>query len=536
MDTIQPNPTSIIEIFSVVEELVYDVSNKNDVFVPISITTEDGLSNTVVISNSNENDFSINKNIIRYKNKAINLNKIVKIKILTENINLKRFKDLLSKRLRNFNSYNYNDQNAFSRKRKVQNFNTFNTNDFNRNDNLQDYIMKNMENVKTISYNTSSDKYISQSISKENLLNSNTNLYIKRKETLNDVNLDTDKLDVVSSIEKNTQNILTEIETEEKLVLTNNSEEVKVSKPINTEDISVLTNLEIKDFNILANQKPTQAINNINQNKVDAITNITPKYLENTISGLDIQRQIIPPTTVEVLDLAPVNRFINKHELEGKLLRLDPTGENYIGVFLDDGTFEPLKLTFKTFNVIPEDTINVVGNIYRSNLKKSLTHMDISKDPLIESLDVSYNNNLVKYQSESMTPLNELITQHKSTIKNITNAVETASVVSKSSYETINSIKNVEHSTIENISDIKMSPVINSTELIKSNHQVIEDVDLNKNTSSVVKDINLDNNDINSLISEDINGVVEFTGNGIMIVNDDSDILIYSIPKINSVN
>ncbi|MFR9071126.1 MAG: hypothetical protein ACLVIU_12250, partial [Paraclostridium sp.] len=66
MDAIQPNPTSIIDIFSVVEEIVYDSSNKNDIYVPISITTEDGFVNTVVISNSKEDNFSINKNIILY--------------------------------------------------------------------------------------------------------------------------------------------------------------------------------------------------------------------------------------------------------------------------------------------------------------------------------------------------------------------------------------------------------------------------------------------------------------------------------------
>ncbi|XTR37022.1 hypothetical protein ACQQ2T_10675 [Paraclostridium tenue] len=536
MDAIQPNPTSIIDIFSVVEEIVYDSSNKNDIYVPISITTEDGFVNTVVISNSKEDNFSINKNIILYKNKAINLNKIVKIKILTDNINLNKFKDLLSRRLRNLANYNYNDQISFSRKRRVQNFNTF-TNDFSRNDNLQDYIIKNMENIKTINYNKPSGSYISPNLSKEDILNSSTNLYVNKKEVLEDVNLDTDKLDVVSFIEKNTQNVLTEIETEEKLVLTNNSEEVEVSKPIYTEDINVLTNLEIKDYPISTSQIPAQAIGDISQNKIEAITNINPQYLENTISNIDIQRQIIPPKTVEVLDLAPVNRFINKHELDGRLLRLDPTGENYIGVFLDDGTFEPLRLTFKTFSVIPEDTINIVGNIYRSHLKNSLSDMDISKDTLIKSLDIDYNNDLVKYQSENMLPLSDFIIQHKSIIKNITNETETASVVSKNSYETINSIKNVKHSTIENISDIKMSPVVNSTELVKSNHQVIENINLDKNTSSVVKDIDLNNKDINSLKSEDINGAIEFTGNGLMVVSDnDSDIVIYSIPKINSVN
>jgi hypothetical protein len=542
MDTKGPNPTSIINIFHTVEELVCDVVNKDEFYVPIAITTEDGLVNTIEISNSKEDNFSVNKNIILYKNKAINLNKIVKIKILTENINSNKLKTLLLNSLGNLTIYNYDNINepACTRKRRVQNFNAYTTDEFDTNDNIQDYIIKNMKNIKTINYNKASNNasnYITANTSKENVLNSDTNLYIKRKSTLEDVDLDIDTLNVVSSIKKDTQNILTDIKTEEKLVLTNNSEEVEVSKPINTQNINVLSDINIKNCNIATNQSPSQAINKINQNQMDAITHITPYYLEDTISSIDIQRQIIPPKTVEVLDLIPASRYVSKHELDGKLLRLDPTGENYIGVFLDDGSFEPLRLTFKTFNVIPEDTINIVGNIYRSQLRKVLTNLDISKDPILESIDISYNNNLLEYQPEGMLPLNELITTSKSTIKNITNEVETASVITKNRYEVVNSVKNIEHDTIDNVGDIKLEPVVNSIELSKSNQQLIDDIDLDKNSSTVVKNLEIINNKISSTATESINGVVEFAGNGLMVVNnEDSDISIYSIPKLSSVN
>ena len=392
MDTKVPNPTSIINIFHTVEELVCDVVNKDDFYVPIAITTEDGLVNTIEISNSKEDNFSVNKNIILYKNKAINLNKIVKIKILTENINSDKLKTLLLNSLGNLTIYNYDNINepSCSRKRRVQNFNAYTADEFDKNDNIQDYIIKYMKNIRTINYDKASNNssnYITANTSKESVLNSDTNLYITRKSTLEDVELGIDTLNVISSIEKDTQNVLTKIDTEEKLVLTNNSEEVEVSKPINTEDINVLTDLNVKNCHIVTKQTPTQAVNKINQNQMEAVTHITPYHMENALSNIDIQTQIIPPKIVEVLDLIPVHRYINKFELDGKLLRLDPTGENYIGVFLDDGTFEPLRLTFKTFNVIPEETINIVGNIYRSQLRKAITSLDISKDPLLESLD-----------------------------------------------------------------------------------------------------------------------------------------------------
>lgn len=540
MDAKGPNPTSIMNIFHTVEELVFDVVNKDDFYVPITITTEDGLINTIEVSNSKEDTFSINKNIILYKNKAINLNNIVKINIFTDNISSNKIKTLLLNSLGKLTLYSYSTEPTSKSRRSVKAFNAYTNDEFDKNDNIQDYIIKNMKNIRSVNYNkasTNASNYITSNKSKENVLNSNTNLYINKRETLEDVDLDIDKLNVVSSIEKDTQNILTKIETEEKLVLTNNSEKIEVSKPISTQNINVLNDINIKNCNVATNQSPAQAVNKINQNQINAVTHITPYYVEDTISNIDIQRQIIPPKSVEVLDLIPVNRYISKHELDGKLLRLDPAGNNYIGVFLDDGTFEPLRLTFKTFDVIPDETINLVGNIYRSQLKKVVSNLDIYTDPLLESLDISYNNNLSKYQPESVLPLNKLITTSKSTIKNITNEVETASVVSRNSYEVVNSVKNIEHGTIENIGDIKMSSVVKAVDPIKSVQPLIDDIYLDKKTSALIKNVDITNNKLNSTSSEEINGVVEFAGNGIMVVNnDDSNISIYSIPKIISVN
>ncbi len=544
MNNTDSNLISILDIFNVIKELVYNVVNNDDFYVPLSITTEDNLVHNIIISTSKSNNFLINKNILLYKNKAINLNTILKVKILVDTIPAE-FKNLLLKNFGNITFYNYKeiyDSNSSSPKRNTHNFNIYSNNKFNTNDNLQDYIIKNMKNIKSINYNTSLDTNhhsITSSIDKENILNADTNLDVKRKEVLEDIDLGIGKLNVINSIEKNTKNILSNLETEEKLVLTNNSEEIEVSRPINTENISVLDDLEIKNYNISIDQTSTKAIDKINQRYLDSITNITPHYLENTLSNINPKKQIIQTKTVKVLDLRPMNTFLDKDELDGKPLMLDPTGEKYIGVVLDDGTFEPLELCLKTFNVVEDTVDNLIGNISEVQLEKSLLDISVTKNKVLQSLDIYYNNNLVEYQVNNIVSLKDVINTSKSTIKNITNEIETAFVVSKNNYDIINNIKNISYDTVENIEGVETTPVINSIELIKNNNNVINEVNLDKKVSSVVKDIEVDivNNEVDSKSVEYIDGVIEFAGNGIMVVNNtESGITIYSIPKISSIN
>ncbi|WP_373600547.1 hypothetical protein [Paraclostridium bifermentans] len=544
MNNTDSNLISILDIFNVIKELVYNVVNNDDFYVPLSITTEDNLVHNIIISTSKSNNFLINKNILLYKNKAINLNTILKVKILVDTIPAE-FKNLLLKNFGNITFYNYKeiyDSNSSSPKRNTHNFNIYSNNKFNTNDNLQDYIIKNMKNIKSINYNTSLDTNhhsITSSIDKENILNADTNLDVKRKEVLEDIDLGIGKLNVINSIEKNTKNILSNLETEEKLVLTNNSEEIEVSRPINTENISVLDDLEIKNYNISIDQTSTKAIDKINQRHLDSITNITPHYLENTLSNINPKKQIIQTKTVKVLDLRPMNTFLDKDELDGKPLMLDPTGEKYIGVVLDDGTFEPLELCLKTFNVVEDTVDNLIGNISEVQLEKSLLDISVTKNKVLQSLDIYYNNNLVEYQANNIVSLKDVINTSKSTIKNITNEIETAFVVSKNNYDIINNIKNISYDTVENIEGVETTPVINSIELIKNNNNVINEVNLDKKVSSVVKDIDVDivNNEVDSKSVEYIDGVIEFAGNGIMVVNNtESGITIYSIPKISSIN
>ncbi|MCU9812152.1 hypothetical protein [Paraclostridium sp. AKS81] len=95
------------------------------------------------------------------------------------------------------------------------------------------------------------------------------------------------------------------------------------------------------------NQTPTKAIDKIIQNKIDSISNIIVSKVDNILSDINSETQIIETQTIEVLDLDPINKFLDKKLLDGKPLMLDPTGERYIGVVLDDGSFEPFKLSLK---------------------------------------------------------------------------------------------------------------------------------------------------------------------------------------------
>ncbi|GAA0106304.1 hypothetical protein UT300013_29280 [Paraclostridium sordellii] len=535
--------TSITNVFNTVKSLVCNTVNIHNFFVPMLVLTDDGITTKIIISKSEENNLSINENILIYKNKAININSIVKIKILIDKIPSNKFTFSLLKSLENLTTYNINSpMDAFSSKKCINRFNVFSDDYFNISDNIQDYILKNMKNIKDINFNMStncSENDITINTVSENVLNSNTSLYATEIETLENIDLDIDTLNVVSSIKEFCDEVITDIKTEEKLVLTNNASEVEVSKPIDTENIDVLTKINTKNYSVAINPKPIKILNKVNQNQIESVTDINPYYSENTISNIDIQRQIIPPKTIEVLDLVPLNQCISKCSLDGKLLSLSPNGENCIGVFLDDGTFEPLKLSFKTFNVIPKDTFNLVGNIYRNQLKNSVTHLDISKDCLLQSLDIGYGGNAIKYDDENIVSIKDLISTSKTTIKNITNDVETTSVVSKNNLENINSIKNIKHDTIKCINDIKMDPVVKSIKTIKSTHDVIGDLNFDKNISSVVQCVDIVNNNISSCFqnTEKICGSIDFVGNDIMIVNNEnSDISIYSIPKINSVN
>lgn len=533
---------SIMDIFNTIETLSYYLGEKNYICIPVEITTEDGLINKINISNSKEDKVSINDDVIVYNNVAINLDSIVKLKVFTQDIILKEFKPLLLKNFENILTYNHINHcplNEASTSMDIKPFNnTFNR--FNTDYNVQDYILDNIDNIKTLSYkgcsNTKSS--LNSDIFYEGVLNSDTNLLINKESLLKDINLDTDYLDVVSSIKKTTKNILKNIDTEKKLVLTNNSSEVEVSKPILTENVDVITDLKIKNHNVLVNQTPTKAIDKIAQNKIDSISNIIVSKVDNILADIDLETQIIETQTIEVLDLDPINKFLDKKSLDGKPLMLDPTGERYIGVVLDDGSFEPLKLSLKKFTVVNENVNNLVGNIdSKSQLKSAVSDLSKEFSKVLNSLDIEYNNNLLECNDKDMISLSDAITTTKKPIKNIANEVEKTYAVSKENYETISSIKNINYDDISHINSIITSPVITSINLNRHTSDVLNDVYLNKNISNVINNITKNKSNKYLHFSENINGKIDCVGNGVMIVdNADENITIYTLNKINIIN
>ena len=68
-----PNSTSITNVFNTVKSLVCNTVNIHNFFVPMLVLTDDGITTKIIISKSEENNFSINENILIYKNKAINI-------------------------------------------------------------------------------------------------------------------------------------------------------------------------------------------------------------------------------------------------------------------------------------------------------------------------------------------------------------------------------------------------------------------------------------------------------------------------------
>ncbi|MBZ6007344.1 MULTISPECIES: hypothetical protein [Paraclostridium] len=529
---------SIIDIFNTIETLSYCLGEKNYICIPVEITTEDGLINKINISNSKEDKVSINDDVIVYNNVAINLDSIVKLKVFTQGIILKEFKHLLLKNFENILAYNHINHcplNEASTSMGIKPFNRFNT-DYN----VQDYILDNIDNIKTLSYkgcsNTKSN--LNSDIFYEGVLNSDTNLLVNRESLIKDISLDTDCLDVVSSIKKTTKNILKNIDTEKKLVLTNNSSEVEVSKPILTENVDVITDLKIKNHNVLVNQTPTKAIDKIIQNKIDSISNITISKIDNVLSDIDSETQIIETKTVEVLDLDPINKFSDKKSLDGKPLMLDPTGERYIGVVLDDGSFEPLKLSLKKFTVVNENVNNLVGNINsKSQLKSAVSDLNKEFSKVLNSLDIEYNNNLLECNDKDMIALSDALITTKKTIKNIANEAEKTYAVSKENFETISSIKNMDYDDISHINNIITSPVVTSIKLNRHTSDVLNDVYLNKNISNVINSITKSKSNKYLHFSENINGKIDCVGNGVMIVNNaDENITIYTLNKINIIN
>lgn len=528
---------TLIDTIILIEDLSYIVGYEKHFFVPISITTDDGSIIDMIISNSKDDTILISNDVIIYKNTAINLSNITKVKILTQNIPSSKFKSLLLKKLENLvafdhSTYNFN---SFSNPNKINSFNQFNSTS-----NIQDYISENTENIKTVSFNTplKTNHTLDTKTTYDNVLHESSSLDITKENILTDFNLNVNNIDVVSHIEKLNSNLVSNIETDEKLVLTDKSTEIEVSKPIYTEPIDVLTNLDIPNYKVSINPTSTSAIDKINKSTIDCLSDIDIFNLKNTLSNIDENTQIIKANTIEILDFSPINKYVNKSELDGKPLIVDPTGERYIGVVLDDGTFEPLRINFKKLTVIEEDVNNLLGNIdVKSQLNSTISNISKNYTPVIKDIDVNYNTKITEYNSKNIASLNSSIKIQKEQIKKITNSPESTKAVCKGNFETISSLNRIDKTDISHITDIKYDTTIDKIDVKKNKHYVVEDLTFNKNVSSVLSDFELCSIGHVSKSSENINGTVDYVGNGIVIVNNnDSNITIYPITKISVIN
>ena len=118
----------------------------------------------------------------------------------------------------------------------------------------------------------------------------------------------------------------------------------------------------------------------------------------------------------------------------------------------------------------------------------------------------------------------------------IINEEDTISVVTKQGSEYINNIKDIKHDIVSNISGIETTEVIESIDILKDYGEVVDDVKLNKDCVNAVNDIYVTEQKFASCINEKIKGNLEFVRNGIMLINDDGELTIYSTNKISSIN
>ena len=235
--------------------------------------------------------------------------------------------------------------------------------------------------------------------------------------------------------------------------------------------------------------------------------------------------------------IGPMNNYLSNEEIKNKPLRMDPTGEGFIGVVLDDGTFEPLKVSLETFTIIPNEAKNILANIENENIEnKVINNINIEKDEFVNSINVAYDNSVSKYKEEYIKPLNDILKTTKTIVNNIINEEDTISVVTKQGSEYINHIKDIKHDTVSNISGIETAEVIESIDILKDYGEVVDDVKLNKDCVNAVNDIYVTEQKFASCINEKIKGNLEFVRNGIMLINDDGELTIYSTNKISSIN
>lgn len=519
---------SIENVFTVLNRFIYNTQNQ-DLLINLDITTTEGICRRVKLSNNKDNIIRVNKNIIVYNNTAIALKDIIKLKISIENIDNENLKNTLYKKLKNSILYRYkNTQIKNPGLNRVYNYKS-------DEDNIENYIQRNHNKIKKVSYDGISSKNKIENTIVEEVLSTDSTIDVHKENIIKDIDISLRKCNVLNSIDQSNINVVTDINIDKIEVLTNNAKEVEVAKPIKTNNIEVVRDIDISQCNIMINPKKVSAVKDIKENTSKAITNLDIEHIEGSLVNIN-ENQIRNSKKINILELEPVNNFIDKNELDGKDIIVDPTGERYIGVVLDDGTFEPLKLKLKTYNILQDDTLNYISNIDLDNQVKALVSnvKEYSKD-FVEKVEIEYKDDLVEYNNHTSN-INDMIKVSKQVINDVVNADDTAYVVTKDKTQTINNVNNISSTTISKIDNLNTSSVIENIDVDIDKKDTISDINFNK----FIKKLNLsvDNNkSINDTLKDYINGSILFAYGGIMIVEDDNDeITIYSTSKLNSVN
>lgn len=522
----------ILSILVSIKDSLNRYSYKKEFYLNLHIITTDGTTHRININNSNKDRFKINKNILIYENSAISLSNIVKITIQgsnddsLNNMILEEIKYISTEEGNSSYSSNRNNRNNKRRINEIKN--------------LQDYIKQNYGEIRSINCNSimyNSNLSEIKEIKEGNVLNENTTIDTKSKNVLFSADIEVESENVISSMDNDKKRLVKDIDIQEKLVLTNNSKEVNVAKPVRTNPIEVLTSLHTNQDNIGVNPNLTKVIEDIDKIKSKPIESIDKEYLSSVLSNIDKDINIINTQTIEILDIEPIHSYINKYEIAERPLRVDPTYENYIGVVLDDGTFEPLKLSLKTLTILPNEVNNILSNIDENNISNSIIKdININGNEILSDINIKYNDKVAQYEQENIKTIDDIIDISKATINNIINKDETVSVVTKEVLDKINNINDIEYDLASNIDNIVSTNVIKSANILEEKTNVISSVELNKETIDVIQSIETDNKRVTIPFKEDISGGIEFIGNGFILINEDNNITIYATDKISSIN
>ena len=463
--------------------------------------------------------------MIKYDNKIILLSQVSKIKILTSKISNIDFINILIDKIESISQ-----ENAINTKQQNrENYNSISINN-------SKLIENNIDNnIKTIGYEGINEKIIQNNSYKE-VLGNKTKLIINRDLVVDGVDIKIENIDVVSDIHQSIKKVISEVDVLSKQVLTENAETIDVAKPIQTSDVNVITDIEIDDYNLLLNQESISAITKLKESRSQVITDINSKKIDSAIVNIDKEKQIIKTKTIEIVELKPINNYISKKDINLRALRIDPTGDGYVGVVLDDGTFEPLKICTRKMKVIDEEVDSILCNIDTERQIKSVVESidNITKKEFVDSIEIVGKEDVVKYEKDNFVKSKDIITYSNRKINNIINSNDTVSVVTKDKLEYINTVSQISESEINCISDISKDSIIKSIEPEINKKEVVKDVELEIDNLHV---LNLDEDIVTKIKKEKVEGEILGVGSGIVLVkNENLDISIYSTSKINSIN